>query len=302
GNLTLQTFFEQGKSIQTYGGFEPRLSANYLLNDQSSLKLGYNRNYQYLHLLTNATSSTPTDVWIPSSNNVEPQIADQISLGYFRNFRDNKYETSVEVYYKDMQNVIDYRNGANVFFNEEIEGDLLFGDGRAYGAEFYVKKNTGRLTGWISYTLARTLRQFDELNNGEEFSARQDRIHDLAIVAMYDLSPKVKLSANFVFNTGDAVTFPTGRYTVDGTVVPLYSDRNGSRMPNYHRLDLGATWIRKKTDKFESSWNFSIYNTYGRQNAFSIDFQPSEDNPQVTEAVQLSLFQWVPSFTYNFKF
>mgnify|MGYP001795348320 CR=1 FL=1 len=302
GNLLSETRFEDGESIQTYSGLEPRLSATYLLNTTSSLKLGYNRNYQYIHLLSNATSSTPTDVWVPSSNNVAPQIADQISLGYFRNFKDNMYETSVELYYKDMQNVIDYRNGANIFLNEEIEGDLVYGDGKAYGAEFYVKKTQGRLTGWVSYTLSRTLRQFDEINGGEEFPARQDRIHDFAIVAMYDLSPKVKLSANFVFNTGDAVTFPSGRYTVDGVVTPYYTERNGYRMPNYHRLDLGLTWLRKKTEKFEASWNFSLYNAYGRENAFSIDFAPNEDDPQTTEAVQLSLFRWVPSFTYNFKF
>ncbi|MEM8526400.1 MAG: TonB-dependent receptor [Bacteroidota bacterium] len=302
GRILSQTEYEKGESIQFYHGLEPRLSANYLLDGKSSLKLGFNRNYQYIHLLSNATSSTPTDVWIPSSNNIEPQIADQISLGYFRNFSDNMFETSVEVYYKDMQNVIDYRNGANLFFNDEIEGDLVYGDGRAFGAEFYIKKTKGKLTGWISYTLSRTLRQFDEINNGEEFPARQDRIHDIAIVALYDLSPKLKLSANWVYNTGDAVTFPSGRYQIDGKVVPYYTERNGHRMPDYHRMDLGLTWITKKTERFEGSWNFSIYNTYGRENAFSINFQPSEGDASQTEAVQLSLFRWVPSATYNFKF
>ncbi len=302
GELLSETSFEEGDRIQAYGGFEPRLSANYLLDSESSLKLGYNRNYQYIHLLSNATSSTPTDVWIPSSNNVEPQIADQIALGYFRNFEDNMFETSVEVYYKWMQNVIDYRNGANLFFSSEIEGDLVYGQGRAYGVEFYLRKTRGRLTGWISYTLSRTLRQFDQINGGEEFPARQDRIHDFAIVAQYDINPKWKFSANFVFNTGDAVTFPSGRYTVDGVVAPYYTERNGYRMPNYHRLDLGLTWLQKSTERFESSWNFSIYNTYGRENAFSIDFEPNADDPQTTEAVQLSLFRWVPSVTYNFKF
>ncbi|MEL6720605.1 MAG: TonB-dependent receptor, partial [Bacteroidota bacterium] len=219
-----------------------------------------------------------------------------------RNFKDNMFETSVEVYYKDMQNVIDYRNGANLFFNEGIEGDLVYGDGRAYGAEFYIKKNKGRLTGWVSYTLSRTLRQFDEINNGEEFPARQDRIHDLAIVGLYKLSPKLTLSANWVFNTGDAVTFPSGRYEIDGKVVPYYTERNGYRMPNYHRMDLGLTWMTKKTERFEGSWNFSVYNAYGRENAYSIDFQTSEGDSNSTEAVQLSLFRWVPSVTYNFKF
>ncbi|MEL6942831.1 MAG: TonB-dependent receptor, partial [Bacteroidota bacterium] len=302
GNILSQTEYEKGESIQFYHGLEPRLSANYLLNDKSSLKLGFNRNYQYIHMLSNATSATPTDVWIPSSNNIQPQIADQVSLGYFRNFKDNMFETSVEVYYKDMQNVIDYRNGANLFFNEGIEGDLVYGDGRAYGAEFYIKKNKGRLTGWVSYTLSRTLRQFDEINNGEEFPARQDRIHDLAIVGLYKLSPKLTLSANWVFNTGDAVTFPSGRYEIDGKVVPYYTERNGYRMPNYHRMDLGLTWMTKKTERFEGSWNFSVYNAYGRENAYSIDFQTSEGDSNSTEAVQLSLFRWVPSVTYNFKF
>ncbi len=302
GRTIGSTSFGSGESMQFYGGLAPRFSGNYLLNSKSSLKLGYNRNYQYIHLLTNATTSTPTDVWIMSSNNVRPQIADQVSLGYYRNFKDNMYEASVEVYYKDMQNVIDYRNGANVFFNEEVEGDLVYGDGEAYGAEFYLKKTRGKLTGWISYTLSRTLRQFDEINNGEKFSARQDRIHDISLVALYKLSPKLTLSGNFTYYTGDAVTFPTGRYSVNGTVVPYYTERNAYRMPDYHRLDLGLTWYNKKTDRFESNWNFSIYNAYGRENAYTITFQPSEEDANRTEAVQLSLFKWIPSITYNFKF
>lgn len=305
GELTGSQQYDDLESMQYYGGFEPRLSATYLLNDESSLKLGYNRSYQYIHLLTNATTSSPTDVWIMSSNNVEPQIADQVSLGYFRNFQSNMFETSVEVYYKDMQNVIDYRNGADVFFNDELEGDLVSGDGEAYGAEFFVKKNKGRLTGWLSYTWSRTLRQIDEINEGDQFSARQDRIHDISIVALYKLNERVTLSGNFVYYTGDAVTYPSGRYALDGTIVPVYTERNGGRMPDYHRLDLGLTLYRKKEKRqgrFDSNWNFSLYNVYGRENAFSINFQPVEDNPTQTEAVQLSLFRWVPSVTYNFKF
>jgi hypothetical protein len=302
GNINEVVNYEKGESMQYYGGLEPRMSANYLLNEKSSLKLGYNRNYQYLHLLTSSTSSTPTDRWIMSSNNVKPQIADQISLGYFRNFADNMFEGSVEAYYKDMQNAIEYRTGSNIFFSEEVETDLVYGYGEAYGLEFYLKKNKGRLTGWLSYTLSRTLRQFDEINKGEKFSARQDRIHDIALVLNYKLTDKVTLTGNFVYNTGDAVTFPTGRYNVDGLIVPVYTERNGYRMPDYHRLDLGLTWYKKKTEKFESSWNFSLYNAYGRENAYSISFQPSEADPTVTEAVQLSLFKWIPSATWNFKF
>ncbi len=302
GEVLASESFDAGENMQFYGGLAPRLSVNYLLNDKSSIKLGYNRNYQFIHLLTNATSATPTDVWIMSSNNVEPQIADQVSLGYFRNFKNNTYEASIEAYYKDMQNVIDYRNGADVFFNEQLESDLLSGDGEAYGVEFLLKKNKGRLTGWISYTWSRTFRQIDGINNGEKFSARQDRIHDLAIVALYKLNAKLSLSANFIFNTGDAVTYPTGRYRAIDTVVPVYTERNAGRMPNNHRLDVGLNWQTKKTKRYEASWNFSIYNIYGRENAYSISFEPNEDNPQVTEAVQLSLFRWVPSVTYNFKF
>ncbi|NME66997.1 TonB-dependent receptor [Flammeovirga aprica] len=294
--------YGDGEQMQYYGGLEPRLSANYIINTKSSVKLGYNKNYQYLHMLSNSTSSSPTDTWIMSSNNVKPQEAEQISLGYFRNFKDNAFETSVEAYYKDMQNVIDYKTGANVFLNEQLEGDLVYGKGRAYGLEFMVKKNKGRLTGWLGYTLARSEKQFDEINNGQWFAARQDRIHDINLVAIYKLSPKVTLSGNFVYYTGDAVTFPSGRYEVDGKVVPYYTERNGYRMPDYHRLDLALTWIRKKTDKFESSWNFSLYNVYGRENAYTISFEPNEEDPNKTEAVQVALFKWVPSVTYNFKF
>ena len=302
GNVVGTRTFGAGESIQFYDGWEPRVSANYQLDATSALKFGYNRNFQYLHLLTNSTASTPTDQWIMSSNNVAPQIADQVSLGYFRNLKDNAYELSAEVYYKDMQNVIEYRTGANVFFEDEVEQDLVFGDGEAYGLELNLKKNDGRLTGWLSYTLSRSLRRFDDINDGAQFPARQDRIHDVSLVLLYQLNEKLLLTGNFVYNTGDAVTFPTGRYTVDGTVVPLYTERNGYRMPEYHRLDLGLTWQRRKTERFESSWNFSIYNAYGRENAFSINFQASETDPAVTEAVQLSLFRWVPSATWNFKF
>ena len=302
GEYEDEKVFDYGEYMQYYGGFEPRLSANYLLNPISSIKLGFNRNYQYMHMLTNATSSSPTDTWIMSSKNVKPQIADQVSLGYFRNFKDNMFETSVETYYKDMQNVIDYRSGANVFLNEQLEGDLVYGDGRAYGVEFMVKKNKGKLTGWLGYTLSRSEKQFDEINNSSWFPARQDRIHDINLVAMYKINDKLTLSGNYIYYTGDAVTFPSGRYEVDGKVVPYYTERNGYRMPDYHRLDLGLTWYTKKTEKFESSWNFSLYNTYGRENAYSISFRPNENDPTITEAVQMSLFKWVPSITYNFKF
>ncbi|MEM9340524.1 MAG: TonB-dependent receptor plug domain-containing protein, partial [Bacteroidota bacterium] len=301
-NITGQQEFGPGERMSYQGGFEPRLSANFSLDKSSSLKLGFNKNYQYIHLLTSATSSSPLDTWIMSGKNIKPQIADQISLGYFRNFGGKAYETSVEVYYKDMQHVIDYRTGANVFFNDEVEADLLSGDGESYGAEFFVKKNNGKLTGWLSYTLSWTDRRFNEINNGQRFPARQDRRHDVSLVALYKISESLTFTGNFSYYTGDAVTFPSGQYQLDGASVPLYSERNGNRAPAFHRMDVGLTWDRPKKGRFESSWNFSLYNVYARQNFFIIDFGPSEDVPNVNEAVQTSLFTIVPSVTYNFKF
>ena len=212
------------------------------------------------------------------------------------------FETSVEVYYKTLENQIDYRNGANLFSSTDVEAELEYGKGRAYGAEFYIHKQSGRLTGWISYTLSRSLRTFQQINNGSEYPAKQDRIHDFAIVAMYDMTKKIKLSANWVYYTGSAVTFPSGKYVVSGLTVPYYTERNGYRMPAYHRLDIGVTWVRKKTNRRESNWNFSLYNAYGHENAYSIAFRANPDNPNLTEAVQTSLFRWVPSISYNFKF
>jgi len=302
GNKIASRTYKDWESITYYGGFEPRIAAKYEVNATSSVKASYNRNYQYMHLLSNSTTSSPTDLWVPSSNNVKPQIVDQVSVGYFRNFKDNTYELSLEAYYKTLQNQIDYRNGADMVFNEEVEGELVYGKGKAYGFELLLRKTSGRLTGWVSYTLSRSLKQFDEINNGSEYPARQDRIHDIAIVAMYDLNKKLKLSANWVYYTGSAVTFPSGKYELNGMQVPYYTERNGYRMPAYHRLDLGLTWVTRKTERTERSWNFSLYNAYGRQNAYTITFRQNEDNPQQTEAVRVALFTWVPSVTYNFKF
>jgi hypothetical protein len=288
--------------VKTQGGLEPRLGANYLIDERSSLKASYNRIYQFLHLLSNSTTSAPTDLWLPSSNNVKPQISDQVSLGYFRNFKDNEFESSLEIYYKDLKNQIEYKNGAELVFNSTVEAELVFGRGWAYGAELLLKRNYGRLNGWLSYTWAKTMRQFDGINDGNPFPARQDRTHDISVVGMYDVGKKLKLSATWVFYTGNAVTFPSGKYEIGGQTIGYYTERNGYRMPNYHRLDLGLTWQQKKTEKFESSWNFSVYNAYARENAFYIDFRESGKNPGETEAVQVSLFKIIPSVSYNFKF
>jgi len=296
------TTYAKGKIFSTYGGFEPRLLLNYIINDSVSVKASYARSRQYIHLLSNTTSTTPFDLWVPSNINILPEIADQYTLGYFRNFSNNKYETSVEVYYKTMKNQIDYRNGANLILNNKVESQLVYGKGWGYGAEFLIRKKYGKLTGWISYTLSKTKRQFPDINGGRVFLAKQDRPNNLAIVAMYELNPKITFSATWIYISGNVVTFPSGRYLVDGNLIPYYTERNGYRMPDYHRLDIGLTWQRKKTAKFESNWNFSVYNAYGRSNAYAINFQQDPDNPAKMQAVRLSLFRFVPAVSYNFKF
>jgi hypothetical protein len=302
GNPVDTAKYSSGKFVKTYLHAEPRITLNYVLGEEHSIKAAYARNVQYLHLLSNSTSGSPTDLWIPSSNNVKPEISDQVSLGYYRNFNENLYEFSIEGYYKRMQNQIDYKNGAEINFNENVESQILFGSGRAYGVELYVKKTQGRLNGWISYTLSRTERKFDGINRGHYYPAKQDKTHDISIVAMYEINKKWTLSGNWVFSTGNAVTFPSGKYDIDGKTMMLYTERNASRMPSYHRLDFGATWVRKKTEKFESSWTFSIYNYYGRENAYTITFRNKQSNSEKTEVVLTSLFKFIPSFTYNFRF
>ena len=317
GEVKDSTKYTENNIISTYHGIEPRLSLNYVLNESSSIKTSYNRMYQYLHLLSNSSGGNPTDAWLPTSNNTKPEIADQVALGFFKNFKNNTYEFSVETYFKTMQNTVDYRTGAEILLNPTVEGELLYGKGRAYGFELYLKRKKGNFTGWISYTFARTEVQFNDINNGAWYPAKQDRTHDVSVVLMYALSERIKLSSTFVFYTGNAVTFPTGKYVVDGQTINLYSDRNGSRMPNYHRLDIGLTLegkeyklitnpqtgVKEKKDrKNHSSWNFSIYNVYARENAYSFTFREKEDNPSQTEIVQLSLFKIVPAITYNFNF
>lgn len=290
--------------IKHYLNLEPRISLSYLLDQRQSLKASFNRMTQHLHQLTNTTASLPTDQYVLSSLNIRPQIADQVALGYFRNFQQNQYEFSVEAYYKNMLHQIDFRNGADLQANKYMEGDLLYGRGRAYGVEILLRKNTGRLSGWLGYTLARSERRFDEINQGEWFAARQDRTHDISAVGIYQLSRDWSLGATFVFNTGHAITFPSGKYNVDGTTMFYYTERNGYRMPNYHRLDLSATYEPRpaRERSFHSSWSLGLYNVYNRKNAYIIDFREQKGNPQVTEAYKIALFGIIPSVTWNFKF
>jgi hypothetical protein len=302
GDIVDTMSYKSGEVVKTYWNIEPRLALGYQFNSSSSVKASYVRNVQNMHLISNSTSSTPTDKWISSNNYIKPEISDQVSLGYYKNLAGNKYELTVEAYYKDLQNQIDYRDGADVFSTEAIEKALLFGKGRAYGLEWMLRKKTGKLTGWLSYTLSKTERKINGINNNQWYNARQDRTHDIAIVGMYQLNKKWVLSANWIFYTGDAITFPNGKYTVGGQTVYYYTNRNGYRMPNYHRLDLGATVQLKQKKKWSSELAFGLYNAYGRENAFTIGFRDNKDNPNVTEAVQTSLFKWVPSISYNFKF
>ncbi|TZF94854.1 TonB-dependent receptor [Chryseobacterium panacisoli] len=304
GVLTDSEFLEKGKFGKTYVNPEPRISANYRINEVSSVKGGYSRNTQNLHLLSNSNSGNPTDQWIGSSYTVKPEIADQISVGYSRNFNNNNYELNAEVYYKSMKNQIDFKNGAQIGFDagSDVESELLFGKGRAYGLELIAKKKSGKLTGWISYTLSKTERKINGINNNEWYNARMDKTHDLSIVATYQLNPKWSFSGLFVYSTGNAVTFPTGKYELNGQTIFQYSNRNADRMPAYHRMDLSATYEPTSNKRFRGSWTFGIYNLYGRENAYTINFEDNPDHPGTTRAMQTSLFRWVPNITYNFKF
>jgi hypothetical protein len=313
------TVYGRLESINLYHGLEPRFGARFLINETSSVKASYNRMRQYLQIASNSTAGLPIDRWVPADRYIKPQIADQIAAGYFRNFRDNAYEASVEVYYKWMQNQIDFKDNSEILLNNNLETVLLAGNAWAYGTEFMLKKNVGRTTGWVSYTLARTQRQIEGINNGRPYSPRYDRRHNVSVVMSHEISPRVTFSANWIYTTGSAVTFPVGVYEVDGKRTPLYPDeRNGSRMPDYHRLDASVNLLgrQKPGRKWQGSWNFSLYNAYARRNPFTIEFRDvinndprlSESDPNVRvetkepKAVKTYLFSIIPSVTYNFKF
>lgn len=298
---------ESGKTIQLYNNAEPRLAMNYTINDKSSIKLGYNRMSQYLHIVSNTAASTPLDVYTPATNNVKPLIADQITLGYFRNFKDNMFETSAEVYYKDLQNQLDYVDNANLLLNRYLEADLIQGRGRAYGLELYVKKAKGKLNGWVSYTLSKTERKVRGLSNDEWFLSKYDRTHNVNTVVIYDLNKRFSFSANFIYQTGTPATFPTAKLEIQGYVIPYNTDnkRNNYRNTAYHRADIGVTYNFKKNDtrRFKQTLVLSVYNLYNRRNAFSIYFRNNPDYPINTEAIRYSVVgSIIPAITYNFKF
>jgi hypothetical protein len=308
--------YDKGEKIAGYTNPEPRISLKYELSDRASIKASYNRTAQYVHLISNTVASNPLDIWTPSTNNIEPQIGDQYALGYFGSMKKNTWEFSVEAYYRDLANQIDYINGADLLINNYIEGDLLSGDGRAYGVEFFVQKKTGRLNGWLSYTLSRSELKIDGINNGDWYAAVYDQTNNLKVALFYQLSQRWSVSSNFVYTTGTPTTAPTSKYYAQGIAIPYNPDnsRNNYRLEDYHRLDvafrLDGKLINKngKQRKNTDYWIFSLYNVYARRNAFSVDFRQRDDRFSQgdivrTEAIRTSILgSIVPSVSYNFKF
>ena len=298
---------EEAQTIKSYHNPEPRLSVNYTINDQSSVKVGFNRMSQYLHIVSNTAASTPLDIYTPVTNNIKPLIADQLTAGYFRNFNENMFETSAELYYKDLKNQLDYVDNSNLLLNKYLEADLVQGKGRAYGLELYIKKAKGPLNGWVSYTLSKTERQVRGISNDEWFLSKYDRTHNINTVMIYDLNKQWSFSANFVYQTGTPATFPTAKVEVQGYIIPYNTDnkRNNYRNTPYHRADLGVTYNFKKNEqrRYKQTIAISVYNVYNRRNAFSIYFRNNPDYPMNTEAVRYSVVgSIIPAITYNFKY
>jgi len=312
----------QWEAIETFANLEPRFSFRYQLTPTSSIKGSYNRTNQYIHLISNTVAATPIDIWQPSTNNIDPQRGDQVALGYFRNFKDNLFETSAEVYYRKTANQIDYIDDADILINEFLEADLLSGEGRAYGLELYAAKKKGKFNGWISYTLGKTERRVDGINFrentdtriGQYYPTRFDQRHNLKITANYDLNEKKSFSVNFSYISGTPTTFPTNRVTIQSLVIPHNAEnsRNNFRIPAYHRLDISYTvknvFLGKKSKKNEDYIVLSVYNLYNRRNPFATFFSQGTDRQSPTEPIRTDAFQIsilgsvIPAFSYNFKF
>jgi hypothetical protein len=307
GNRTDSTKFGSGQPVKTYGGLEPRFTLRYGINDETSIKASVTRNLQYIHLVSNSGSTLPTDLWVPSTYKVKPQISWLYAAGLFKNFNNNTFETSVELYYKSMQNQIEYEEGYTPNTLEDTEKFFTFGKGWSYGSEFFINKTKGRLTGWIGYTLSYTWRKFPALNFGEKYPAKYDRRHDLSVVALYELNKRWKLSATFVYGSGNATTLPQRFYLVNGVLTQEYSRINEYRLPAYHRLDFAGIYSPKKNEgrKWHSEWVFSVYNVYSRKNPYFIYFDQNGsayDGSLKVQGKQVSLFPIIPAVTWNFKF
>lgn len=305
------THYGNLESIKTFHNLEPRFSARYILDNNTSLKLSYNRMVQNVHLLSNAVVSLPFNTWWPSSPYVDPQKSDQVALGYFKNLKDNTYEFAAEAYYKKMRNLTAFADNAQVFFNPDLAVEIRRGEADSYGLELYLRKNKGDLKGFVSYTLSKTEADISGVNEGQSFPASHDRRHNLSVVGTYLINEKWTVGANFVYNTGRAFTLPVGRYQIDGYNLDYYTGRNQYRLPDYHRLDISATLYPKKNSrrKWKSSWTFALYNAYNRKNPFTIYTRTKQDddgniigNGSEKEARLVYLFPVLPSVTYNIKF
>ncbi|MFC0875907.1 carboxypeptidase-like regulatory domain-containing protein [Saccharicrinis sp. FJH2] len=303
-NPTDSVVHGQWDIYNTYWGIEPRIGFTYIINKSTSFKGSYNRNYQYMQIASNATSGSPFEIWFPASPNIKPQEVNQFALGYFKNFMDNSIELSLEGYYKKYKNTVDFRDHANLFLNQYLEGEVRVGEGQAYGMELLVRFNQKKWNGWIAYTLSRAERKIPEINDGRTYLAPYDKTHDVSVVFNYKLSDNFSVSSNWVYATGNAVTFPTGRFVYKGKILPVYSDRNSYRMPDYHRLDIGITYTPKPNSakRWHSEWNLSVYNVYNRHNAWTINFYQEDYNPNLLYAEMTYLFPVLPAITYNFKF
>ncbi|HBZ67192.1 MAG TPA: hypothetical protein DEO70_10155 [Bacteroidales bacterium] len=303
-NLIDSIKYGSGDFYKTYLRLEPRFSATYSLTENSSVKASFSRTAQYIQLAQNSTAGTPLDIWFPVSPNLEPQTSDMLAAGYFHNWNSAGVEFSVEAYYKRMENTIDFCDNAELLFNRYIEGEVRTGRSRAYGVELLFRKNEGRLTGWLGYTFSVARREIETINNNEPYAAPYDKPHNITAVVNYELSPRITLSANWIYTTGAPVTYPTARTIYGNQVIPVYSGRNAYRMPDYHRLDLSVTYRPKPREsrKFNYDINFSLYNAYGRKNAWAINFKQEKERPLVTYAEMTYLFGVVPAVTFNFKF
>jgi len=302
--LTEIVQYEKGDFFNFYHGLEPRLAANLMLSQVQSLKASYSRTRQYLQLASNSTAGTPLEIWFPSSPNIAPQLSDQVSVGYFRNFLDNKLQSSVELYYKKMLNSIDFRDHAQLLLNPQLIGEIRIGEASSYGSEFYLKYESGGFSGWISYTLSRTIRTFKEINEGNPYPAPYDRPHDIAVVLNHDVTKRLSFGVNWIYSTGLPFTLPTGRYEIGNNILPLYTGRNEYRLPDYHRLDFSVTLRGKEKvgKRWKGEWNLSLYNAYARKNVWAINFTQNKAQPDVTSAEMTYLFTIVPALTYNFRF
>jgi len=296
--------YGDGDFYNFYNALEPRISANYKLSENNSVKASYSRTVQYLQLATNSTAGTPLEIWFNASPNVEPQLSDQVSAGYFRDFLDHKLQTSLELYYKKMNNSIDFRDHAQLLLNPMLDGEIRVGEASSYGAELFLKYEDRKIAGWISYTLSKTMRDIPEINQGVAYPVPYDKPNDLAIVLNYALTPRIEIAANWIYSTGLPFTLPSGRYEVGGNVLPLYTGRNEYRLPDYHRLDLSFTFKGKEKagKRWRGEWNISVYNAYARKNVWTLNFVQDESQPDVTYAEMTYLFSIVPAITYNFKF